>query len=178
MRQVHKWLQRVADSCPGGSDGVPPHLLASAEYARNGTLCGNRTSVQLVDLAYPGIIPLYSERCLVQKVPPDVSIVFFELCVSDTLDEGTLNTSDRRALETMLRYVLELPSQPALVFVCMYRMSGECHLAAFCTVITLARTLRARRQPAAFAAINFHACRCVCEQVRGTLGVRRTITLR
>ncbi len=123
--QVHKWLQGVADSCPGASDATPPHLLPSAEYASNGTLCHNRTSVQLVDLAFPGIIPLYSERCLVQKVPPDVSIVFFEFCVADMADERTFNTSDRRALETMMRYVLDLPSRPALVFVCMYRLVGE-----------------------------------------------------
>jgi hypothetical protein len=80
-------------------------------------------------LAFPGVIPLFSERCLVQKVPPDVSMVFFEFCVADmATDVHTLNTSDRRALETMMRYVLDLPSRPALVFMCMYRLLGESDL--------------------------------------------------
>jgi hypothetical protein len=84
--------------------------------------------VELLDLAFPGILPAFAERCLLQRLPSEeaegLGVVFLEFCVNDVLDLQLLNTSDRRALETMMRYVLELPSRPAVVLVCMYRPEG------------------------------------------------------
>lgn len=82
-RQVHKWLQHAADDCHQ-EDGAArhhgsPHLAVADTYAADQTVCGGHSKVEMVDLSYPGITAEYADQCIVQRVPQDADIVFFEL---------------------------------------------------------------------------------------------------
>jgi hypothetical protein len=122
--QLHKWLQSVADMCPRKNQ-APLHFLATQEYSTSATLCNNATKVQLVDLSHAGVLLSYAERCLVQHVPEDAGLVIFEYCISDWWTDTNLNNPERRALETMIRYVLSRSSRPALVMLCAMPLMGK-----------------------------------------------------
>ncbi len=55
-----------------------------------------------------------------QKIPPDVDLVVFELCPNDQSEGEVFASAGRRAIEAMARRVLTLPGRPALIMFCAY----------------------------------------------------------
>lgn len=120
-RQLHKWLQHVSDDCVHSSNSsTTPHLNVSAIYAATSTIC-NRTSVTLYDTSTPAIVPQFAELCMFPRIPKDANIVIFEMCANDCVDPDKMDTPDKRALESMLRQALSMPSRPAVMMLCVFR---------------------------------------------------------
>jgi hypothetical protein len=124
-KQLHKWLQLVADDCPPPrNEAEDANLQILPEYNATGTICG-RTRVTLADTSTPGIVPQFAELCMFPHVPHDANLIVFQLCVNDPDEPHQLNTPDRRAVESMLRQALGMPSRPAVIMVCGFSPNGE-----------------------------------------------------
>ncbi|KAG2500335.1 hypothetical protein HYH03_001911 [Edaphochlamys debaryana] len=75
----------------------------------------------IVNGGVPGTTSAYMSACFHHHLPPGVDLVFVEYSVNDPPDPSPdMGSSDRRALERLLRKVLALPSRPAVVLVHMY----------------------------------------------------------
>jgi hypothetical protein len=55
----------------------------------------------------------------------DANLIVFQLCINDPDKPHQLNTPGRRAVESMLRQALGMPSRPAVIMVCGFSPNGE-----------------------------------------------------
>ncbi|EFJ49698.1 hypothetical protein VOLCADRAFT_89681 [Volvox carteri f. nagariensis] len=107
----------------GGSNGGSGGVLAVQRQRRR-----LRTSVKAVGHEFiNGAVAGYSSSCLQHHLIPGADLVFVDFAVNDhPTATWALEGSPRRELERLLRKVLNLPSNPAVVLVNMFAM-GPSH---------------------------------------------------
>eukprot|EP00798_Chlamydomonas_sp_ICE-L_P007667 gene7667-824_t len=90
------------------------HVCSSGAYLKNGHLCNN-SNISLYHLSVPAAGPGYTERCVLQHVPPDADLVIMEYACNDYLYPEKLMSHERLAFERLIRFSLTLPSNPAIL---------------------------------------------------------------
>eukprot|EP00798_Chlamydomonas_sp_ICE-L_P007716 gene7716-884_t len=90
------------------------HVRSSGAYLKSDHLCNN-SNISLYHLSVPAAGPGYTERCVLQHVPPDTDLVIMEYACNDYLDPDKLSSQERLAFERLIRFSLALPSHPAIM---------------------------------------------------------------
>ncbi|EFJ49700.1 hypothetical protein VOLCADRAFT_89683 [Volvox carteri f. nagariensis] len=136
-RVLHGWVDKAGGAAKGESvigggrndrvgrirrglrgDG-PRHMLMWPQRQRN--LLSAEHS--FLNGAVPGTMSGYTSSCLKIHLIPNPDLVFVEFTVNDShLSSWGEEDSPRRPLERLLRKVLNLPSNPAVVLVNMFAM--------------------------------------------------------
>ncbi|GIL54227.1 hypothetical protein Vafri_9775 [Volvox africanus] len=106
----------------GGVDG------GWLERRRRRVLLRNKAAKhEFLNGAVPGTMSGYTSSCLTHHLIPGADLIFVEFAVNDSpLNSWAPEGSPRKPLERLLRKLLNLPSQPAVVLVNMFAM-GPSH---------------------------------------------------
>ncbi|GLI61409.1 hypothetical protein VaNZ11_003603 [Volvox africanus] len=120
---------------PDATGGAKPPTEATAPQRDGGTGSyrdghagswrGQPLRHDFLNGAVPGTQSAYMSSCLRYHLPPAVDIVFVEYAANDSpAPRWTFADPCRRSLERLLRKLLNLPSQPAVVLVNMYAIGA------------------------------------------------------
>ena len=143
ITQVHKWLElafipgcfeealkksegesKDRDPPPPQEDWAYLHEYTHEWYLSDGTICPltsskeseeRRSKIELVNIAVPAAGPGYAEQCALQHLPEDVDLVIIDFSVNDYIDSHLLSHPERHAYERILRRLLSLSKQPAVI---------------------------------------------------------------
>eukprot|EP00798_Chlamydomonas_sp_ICE-L_P007715 gene7715-883_t len=90
------------------------HVVSTPWYQHSGHVC-NGSHIELHHLSVPAAGPDYTESCVMQHVPDDADLVIMEFACNDVMDRKHMRTSERMALERMIRTALNFPNKPAVL---------------------------------------------------------------
>jgi len=127
---MHKWLELVFTPC-SETPGIRSARDRSPMYVLTGHVCP-LSSVHRHNLAVGGTTVMFAEQCVVHKVNgSDTDLVLIEYTQNspttgmDDSDKAHIYSyehPERKSLERLLRRLLLLPSQPAVLYLHVYDM--------------------------------------------------------
>ena len=77
----HKWLEMTYSACAELRPGVT-FQQTDWTYINSNHMCA-QSSIEYLDLAVFASSPLYGEKCMSQRIPPDVDFVIVEFGIND-----------------------------------------------------------------------------------------------